>query len=178
MLQSILRKKLSDEQMANVFINGLLEVIENTFPLVAEMINDDTAFVESPNLQSTDNSDFALIVFAANLNLLESTFEPHHAHEIEVQVITKLAAMNKMPMTALKLKIKEYQSFISKINHPSKNLVYGISKSIFSKYGLHNFQDEYFRRLAAPNPLFLKRLDEVSKLFIWDWDAFFKKYKL
>jgi hypothetical protein len=32
--------------------------------------------------------------------------------------------------------------------------------------------------MQAPNPLFLKRLDEVMANFIWDWDVFFKKYKL
>ena len=46
------------------------------------------------------------------------------------------------------------------------------------KYKLNEFQDEYFRRMQAPNPLFLKRMDEVMVNFIWNWDAFFKKYKM
>jgi hypothetical protein len=28
------------------------------------------------------------------------------------------------------------------------------------------------------NTLFFKRIDDVIKNFIWDWDSFFKKYKL
>lgn len=178
MLQSLLRKKLSDEQIANVFTNGLLDVIENSFPIVAEMINDDSVFVESPNLKENENYEFAMIVFASNLNLLESSFEPQHAHAIELHVIAKLAKMNNLEEAEMRKNLKEYQSFISRINLPSKNLVYGISKAIFSKYQLSTFQDKYFKQLGAPNPLFLKRLDEISKLFVWDWDAFFKKFKL
>jgi hypothetical protein len=57
-------------------------------------------------------------------------------------------------------------------------MVYAMSKGIFDKYMLYNFQDEYFKRMQAPNPLFLKRLDEIVENFVWDWDVFFKKYKL
>jgi hypothetical protein len=74
--------------------------------------------------------------------------------------------------------VRDYQSFITRVNHPSKNMIYGMSKAMFHKYGLNEFQDEYFKRMQAPNPLFLKRLDEVMGNFIWDWDVFFKKYKL
>jgi hypothetical protein len=83
-----------------------------------------------------------------------------------------------MDINAFKNLIREYQSFITRVNHPSKNWIYGMSKAIFDKYTLYNFQDEYFKRMQAPNPLFLKRMDEVVENFVWDWDAFFKKYKL
>ena len=39
-------------------------------------------------------------------------------------------------------------------------MVYAMSKGIFDKYMLYNFQDEYFKRMQAPNPLFLKRLHD------------------
>jgi hypothetical protein len=32
--------------------------------------------------------------------------------------------------------------------------------------------------MQAPNPLFLKRMDEIMGNFIWNWDAFFKKYRI
>jgi hypothetical protein len=86
--------------------------------------------------------------------------------------------MYEMSVVDFTKMIRDYQSFISRINHPSKNMVYGMSKAIFQKYGLNEFQDEYFKRMQAPNPLFLKRMDEVMVSFIWNWDAFFKKYKL
>jgi hypothetical protein len=32
--------------------------------------------------------------------------------------------------------------------------------------------------MQAPNPLFLKRMDEVMANFVWNWDAFFKKFRI
>lgn len=178
MLSALMRKRLSPEQMSNVFINGLLEVITSSFPDFSEIINNDNAFVQSPNLGEKDLPVFAMVVYAANLNRLESTFEPEHAAEIEELILHKLSVYFGKEIPAFKKEMKEMQSFINKVNHPSKNLVYGMSKAIFAKYELHLFQDEYFKRLAVPNPLFLKRMDELTALFIWDWDVFFKKYKL
>ena len=83
-----------------------------------------------------------------------------------------------MDETSFENLIKDYKNFISRVNHPSKNMLYGMSKAIFHKYNLNDFQDDYFKRMQAPNPLFLKRMDEVMSNFIWDWDVFFKKYKL
>ena len=53
-----------------------------------------------------------------------------------------------------------------------------MSKAIFHKYALNDFQEEYFRNMQAPNPLFLKRMDEVISNFIWNWEAVEKKYKI
>ena len=53
-----------------------------------------------------------------------------------------------------------------------------MSKGIFDKYALYDYQDEYFKRMQVPNPLFLKRMDEIVENFIWDWGAFLKKYRL
>ena len=43
-------------------------------------------------------------------------------------------------------------------------MIYGMSKAVFHKYGLNEYQDEYFRRMQAPNPLFLKRMDDFSDI--------------
>jgi len=83
-----------------------------------------------------------------------------------------------MSVPEFKTLVKDYRSLLSRLNHPSKNTIYGMSKVIFDKYTLYNFQDEYFKRMQAPNPLFLKRMDEVVENFVWDWDGFFKKYRL
>lgn len=178
MIQTWLRKKLSTEQMGKIFVNGLFEVIENSFPVLVEMIKDDPAFVRQPELSSEEVADFAWIVFAANVQLLESTFDADQAVAIEKHIHPDLAAIFGCEPAIVPVTLKQYQKYLAHLNHPSKNLVYALSKGIFDKYALYQFQDEYFRRLNAPNPLFLKRLDEVTKLFIWDWDAFFKKYKI
>jgi hypothetical protein len=142
------------------------------------MINEDPAFVTTPDINSTDSGKFGLIIITANISLLESTFEVEQASRIEKLVFQKLAKIYGMGELEFENLIRSYQSFISRVNHPSKNMVYGMSKGVFHKYNLNNFQDEYFKRMQAPNPLFLKRMDEVMGSFIWNWDAFFKKYRL
>lgn len=178
MFGTILRKKVSDDKLANVFINGIFSSVDNGFPVVAEFINEDPTFITSPALAPNQSYEFGLIVIVGNLSFLESAFEPEQADRIENLVFEKLAKVYEMSVEEFKSLIKDTRSLISRLNHPSKNMIYGMSKAIFDKYKLYNYQDEYFRRMMAPNPLFLKRMDEVVENFVWDWDAFFKRYKL
>lgn len=178
MFGTILRKKVSDEKLANVFINGIFTSIDNGFPVVAEFINEDNAFVTCPDLSPGNSYEFSLIVMIGNLSFLESSFDPEQADRVENLIYTKLSAIYEMDVYNFKCLVKEYRTLMSRLNHPSKNILYAMSKAIFDKYTLYNYQDEYFKRMQAPNPLFLKRLDEVVENFIWDWDAFFKKYRL
>lgn len=178
MLGALIKKKLTDNQVANIFINALLETVDNGFPEVAQLINDDVAFVKSPGIDLKNDGEFALITIVGNLSFLESTFEPEQAGRVESIIFEKLSTIYQMPKSDFQKLIREYQSFIQRVNHPSKNMIYGMSKAIFHKYKLNEFQDEYFKRMQAPNPLFLKRMDEVVSSFIWNWDAFFKRYRI
>ncbi len=178
MFGSILRKKVSDDKLANVFINGLFQTIDEGFPVIADFINDDPAFVTSPNIAPNNNYEFSLIVIVGNLSFLESAFEPEQANRVETLVYEKLARIYEMELGEFKQLLKDYKTLMWRLNHPSKNMIYAMSKTIFDKYTLYNYQDEYFKRMQSPNPLFLKRMDEVIENFIWDWDAFFRKYKL
>jgi hypothetical protein len=178
MLSTILKRKLSDDQVANIFINAIFDTVDNGFKEVAQMINEDVAFVSSPNIAEHENGEFGLIVIVGNLSFLESTFDADQANRVEKIIFEKLSAMYGLSAADFTKLIRDYQSFINRVNHPSKNMIYGMSKALFFKYKLNDFQDEYFKRMQAPNPLFLKRMDEVMSNFIWNWDAFFKKYRL
>lgn len=178
MLGTLLKKKLSDNQLASIFLNGIFEMVDNSFVEVVDLINDDVAFVQSPSLSAEKNGQFTMIVVVANISSLESAFETTQANRIERIIFEQLGSLMGKSTAEAEEKVREYQKFMSRINHPSKNLVYAMSKSVFSKYQLNEFQDEYFKRLQAPNPLFLKRLDQMMALFLWDWDSFFKKYKI
>jgi hypothetical protein len=178
MFGTILRKKVSNDKLANVFINSLFSAIDAGFPVVAEFMNEDPAFVQSPSIRSNDSFEFTLIVIVGNISLLESAFDPEQADSIETIVYEKMAKAYEMSVPEFKSLVKDYRALISRLNHPSKNMIYGMSKVIFDKYTLYNFQDEYFKRMQSPNPLFLKRMDEVVENFVWDWDGFFKKYRL
>jgi len=178
MLGSLLKKKLSDNQLANVFMNGILEMVENGFGEVAQLINEDPAFITSPNIQEEKNGQFSMVVMVANLSCLESTFEVEQAVRVEQLIFAKLGKMMQVSAAEAEETVRDYQKFMLRINHPSKNMVYAMSKAVFHKYNLNDYQDEYFRRMQAPNPLFLKRMDLIVGNFLWDWDAFFKKYRI
>jgi hypothetical protein len=67
---------------------------------------------------------------------------------------------------------------MNRVNAPSKNTLYAMSKAVFYKYNLMDFQDEYFRGMKTHNPIFCKNLDEIMRNFLWDWEAFNEKYKV
>jgi hypothetical protein len=178
MFASLTKRKLSDNQIANIFVNALFEATDNGFEELSKMINEDTVFETSPNLGPGSEGHFNMVVISANLSVLESTFESDQAERVENLVFAKLAQIYCIEPVEAKTKIKEYQSLLSRVNHPSKNIVYAMSKGVFHTYKLAQYQREaYFKSIGNPNPLFLKRLDEVMELFLWDWDSFFKKYR-
>lgn len=178
MFGSLIKKKLTDNQVANIFINALFDSVDNGFSVIAQWINEDPAFTVSPKIDLTNNNEFALIVIVGNISLLESTFDSGQVERVEKLIYQKLAKIYEMSEVDIRNIIKEYRSFINRINMPSKNMIYGMSKAVFFKYNLNEYQAEYFKRMQVPNPLFLKRLDEIMGNYLWNWDAFFKKYRL
>jgi hypothetical protein len=178
MFSTLTKRKLTDNQVANVFINAIFDSVDNGFSEVSSIINEDSAFVKSPSIEASNNGEFGMIVLVGNLSFLESTFEADQAERVENIIFDKVSKMYEMETVSFRNLVREYQSFIMRVNHPSKNWIYGMSKAVFHKYNLNEYQDEYFRRMQAPNPLFLKRMDEVMSNFIWNWDAFFKKYRI
>jgi len=178
MFRTLIKKKLSDNQVANIFINAIFDSVDQGFKEIASLINEDPVFVSPPNIEPNASGEFGMIIIVGNLSFLESTFDADQASRVEALIFKKLSLVYDMDEEAFVKLIRGYQKFISRVNHPSKNWIYGMSKAIFHKYRLNEFQDEYFKRMRAPNPLFLKRMDEVVSNFIWNWDAFFKKYRI
>ena len=178
MFRTLIKKKLSDNQVANIFINAIFDSVDQGFQEIASLINEDPVFVSPPNVEANASGEFGMIIIVGNLSFLESTFDADQASRVEALIFKKLSLVYDMDEEAFVKLIRGYQKFISRVNHPSKNWIYGMSKAIFHKYRLNEFQDEYFKRMRAPNPLFLKRMDEVVSNFIWNWDAFFKKYRI
>lgn len=178
MFATLIRKKLSSNQFSNIFINAIFDSTDKGFELLCELINSDPVFVQSPQIDLENINHFQLIILAANYNLLENYFEPQQLTDIKSDIISKLSNIYQVENKKMEEIIQHYASFIKRVNHPSKNMVYGISKAIFFKYNLSQFQDEYFKRMQTPNPLFLKRLDHITENYIWDWNTFTKKYKI
>lgn len=173
-----IRKRIDEDQLSNIFVNAVLEAVENGFEDVATAINEDPAFATSPNISPKAFNQFLLVMIAANLNYLQQTSEIDEIDNLERKIIAKYAQIFDLEANDFQKLIDDMSSFISQVNYPSKNYLYGISKAVFYKYKLNDFQESYFSSMNTPNPLFLKRMDEITSQFLWDWDTFFKKHKL
>lgn len=172
------KKKLSDERVANIFVNSLIETVERGFPEVAGFINDSPEFKTTPKVDPHDYGRFLMIILAGNLSTLSKHFHEGQDKQIMQHVIRKFASIFDMEQEAFAKMIKEYKSFMMRVNHPSKNVLYAMSRGLFFKYELNQFQVDYFKNLNTPNPIFLKNLDDVMSNFLWDWNAFEEKYKV
>ena len=172
------KKKIKEDLVANIFVNSVIETIDNGFPEVVGIINDSPEFVISPKLSDKDADSFTLIVIAANLSYI-----PQHLHNSKDErvtnlIIAKLSRVFDVEQEKLERVLNNYTCYLNKVNHPSKNMLYAMSKAIFGKYNLNEFQDDYFKNMKSPNPMFLKRLDEALENFIWNWDTFKDKYQI
>jgi len=178
MLALLRKKKLSEDRVANIFVNVILETIDSGFSEVAALINEDSEFERSPNIDPEDSDRFLLIVLAGNIKFIPSYFDNYQDIRLIEKVTRKAAHALGVDPQQLKGVISSYQSLFSRINHPSKNTHYAMSKAIFHKYELNDFQQEYFRHMKAPNPIFLKRLDEIVANFLFDWEGLSDKYRI
>ena len=178
MLSKLIRKKIDADRLANIFVNSIFEITDSGFDDLKEMISEDPAFVYLPNIDSKHSDRFLLIITVGNLDVLHDYFEVEEANEIRRLIIQKFATIYNMGDTEFEELIQKTKRFVSEVNFPSKNMLYGMSKAIFHKFELNDYQEDYFRSMKSPNPLFLKRMDELMENFLWDWDKFFKKHKL
>lgn len=172
------KKKIKENVVANIFVNSIIETIDNGFPVIAGIIDNSPEFVSCPNVSQQNSDRFTLIVIATNLS-----FIPQHLHNSKDErvsnlIITKLSRVFDVDQERLEKVIKEYTCYLNKVNHPSKNMIYAMSKAIVGKYKLNDFQDEYFKNMKSPNPMLLKRLDESMENFLWNWDTFNQKYQI
>lgn len=171
------KKKLTEDKIANVFVNTLFSVVEESFADIVNGIINDPEFERVPNMNPQDSDRFIMIVLAGNLCYLPRYFSAHEETLIKGKIIEKVANVYGLTYTEMNKLVNEYTDFIYRVNHPSKNILYGMSKAIFFKYKLGQYQDKYFAQLNAPNPIFLKRMDTVMENYLWDWGNFFDKYK-
>jgi len=178
MLTLIRKKKLTDNQVANIFVNGIVETAETAFPEIAGFINDCPEFSIPPSIDESDYGRFLMIITASNLSQVSKHFKDGHDKRIVKLAIEKFANVFEIKPEEFARKIKSYKNFMARVNHPSKNPVYAMSKAMFFKYKLNDLQEPYFRDLNTPNPIFLKNIDDWMKNFLWDWSTFTDKYRI
>ena len=178
MLALFKRKRLKEKKLANIFTNSIFEMVDNGFADVAGIINDDATFYHRPAIDEDNSHEFLMIVLVGNLNFLSKYFDPHQEARLAAVFVQKFSVVFEVTEEELTEIVKKYKSFFARINHPSKNTLYAMSKAMFYKYELNQYQEDYFKSLRAPNPIFLKKMDEVMSAFLWDWEGFLDKYRI
>lgn len=171
------KKKLKEDKLANIFVNTTLQAVEDGFPDIVGLIKDAPEFIKEPEVEGGD-SKFLLIVIAANLKEIPRHLGAHQDNRMINLIITKMSTVFDVEFDKLEGILREYQSYLSRVNHPSNNNLYAMSKAVFFKYDLGKYQEDYFRNMNAPNPLFLKRLDEAMSIFLYNWAGTQEEFQL
>ena len=96
MFSTLIKKKLSDNQVANIFINAIFDSVDKGFCEVASLINEDPVFVSSPKINKDASGEFGLIIIVGNLSFLESTFDAEQAANVEKLIFLKLSKIYKI----------------------------------------------------------------------------------
>lgn len=172
------KKKLTEDKLANVFVNAVLELTAEGFPTVADELNESPEFAVSPNLAESDDRPFALVVLTANLIEMQRIVGPGLDKRLYSLSISKFAQALGTTGSDLELEVKAVRDRMDRLNYPSKNTVYAMSKVLFSEYDLFCFQDTYFREQRSPNPIILKRLNGLMGYFLWNWTGVLEQYKV
>ncbi len=172
------KKKLTENAIANIFVNSLVDLVDKGFEDVAVLIQNDPSFVLPPKVDPANSDPFLLILVAGNIAYIPKYFPSGQDRRIIELSIEKMAAIYGMEKMEYAELVKKYKTIMARVNHPSKNTLYAMSKAVFYKYHLNDYQEEYFKNLNTPNPIFLKKMNEIMEHFIWNWEGFLDKYKV
>ncbi|MBI1288134.1 MAG: hypothetical protein GC178_11230 [Flavobacteriales bacterium] len=177
-ITSIFKKKVSEEKVAELFVNIIFNAVDTSFAEVAELLNNDLNLISRATIDSEDQDDFLMVVIAGNFHLLDNYFFEGQEDRIRQLTIEKLAAIYGVDTVTMRSAIDNMLSYFGKINYPSKNTHYAMSRAVFYKYGLNDFQKDYFKNLNTPDPILLKNIDEIMEQFIIKWDTFTEKFRI
>lgn len=173
-----LKKKIKEEKLIDYFVFSTVKMVDDAFSDVTDIICADPEFVSPPVIDKNQPDPFLWIVITANLKFIPRYFNDYQDIRLLDDAHRKFARILDVPIDVFKQEIKKYDSLFSRLNHPSKNTTYAMSKAVFNKYHLAQYQNEYFKKMETPNPIFLKRLNEVMEEFLFDWEQFIEDYKI
>jgi hypothetical protein len=141
-------------------------------------VNNDVQLASKANISSEDQDTFLMIVIAGNFIALSDYFEDGQDDRIRDLVVDKLAAVYEVSSEEMAGAIQSMMTFFGKVNFPSKKTLYAMSKSVYHRYALNQFQQPFFREKNVPDPILLKHIDEVMEQFLIDWNKFTDKFRI
>ncbi len=174
----LVKQKLTEEQVAALFVETTFDSVEAGWPLVAEFLNECPHFVQSPQLNPEDYGRFLLAVVVANLQSIPKHFEAGVDRRLVQRICAKFARAIGISNHDFTTKISAYRSFMKQVNQPSKKLDRGMARLVLYKYHLMNHQEDYFSSMSTPHPQLEKELREMMVHFLWDWEEFVETYRV
>ena len=125
------KKKLTTDKVANVFVNSLTSSIDNSFEDITNSIINSPEFINKPNIANNDSDKLLMIILSGNMSYLKRYFTATEEKEIKGKIIEKFALVFGLDFEEMKAIIEDFSAFICRVNYPSKNTIYGMSKAIF-----------------------------------------------
>ena len=174
----LVKQKLTEEQVATLFVNTTFESVEAGWPLVAEAINECASFATRPQLDPNDYGRFLLAVVAANLQSIPKHFEAGVDRRLVQRICAKFARAFDMSNDDFTKRVQAYRSYMKQVNHPSKKLDRGFTRLVMYKYHLIAHQDAYFASISSPDPNIQRELHGLLVNFLWDWEEFVSTYRV
>jgi hypothetical protein len=172
------KKKLTEEKVAHIFVNGIQLLIDKGFEDVIGLINDSPEFIAPPGVNGDDSGPFTIIVLAGNLQAIPRHFEAGQDRRITQHILEKFAELYETDKIQLAQTISDTRKLMMRKNHPSKSITNAMARTIFCRYELNKYQEKYFKSLDSPNPIFIQRLKEAMESFLWNWDTLLEKYRV
>lgn len=172
------KKKITEDKLANVFVNTVLEMCSEGFPVVVAELNEAPEFIERPGLTAEDDGRFLLIVFAANLMEMDRVLEGGLDKRIRSLSLSKFAQALGENCAELEQEVRGVRSRMERLNAPSTNAVYAMTRGLFLEYELYRFQEAYYREVRAPHPIVSKRIDRLMGYFLWNWREVTEQYRI
>lgn len=164
------RKKISEDKLANLFVNAVIALTEQGYPTIVAELQESPEFGTMPMFGPGDDELFALIVFAGNLIEAPKYIPAGMDQRLVQHAYSKFAEVMDTSAAELEVETIALQRFMMRMNHPSKNTVYAMSKAVFHKYDLfRHHRDPYFRQNKSPNPIVLGRLNKLMAFCLWEW---------
>ena len=99
--------------MANVFVNGIIASVDDSFEDVAMLIKSDSEFEITPEFSSTDSDRFLMTVLVGNLNFLPRYFCAVEEQMLRKCIIRKLATVFGTTFDEFKAHVENYEDFMA-----------------------------------------------------------------
>lgn len=174
------KKKVKEEQVAAVFVSNINQIAVESFPLIADYLNNVCELKSSPNIKPSQVEWFLYIVLVANLENIDRIFSVEQGSRLRVLIIDEfLESLEGRRKDDVLDNIESFAHFIKALRKKcDDSLPKIIATALFYKYGLNDYQDEHFKQMNQPNPIIIKAICEFSADFLWNWDDLLEKYKM